>query len=268
MRRTGRPTRRTEATRAPRTHHRRDSKPDVGVSQQCGGGATEAARFPSPPPRLHPQHDRRTRPDRPQHPRREDRRFLTGQGRYLDDIVDPGALHAASCARRMPMPASAHRSAPRPARCRAWWRSSPGRDLAQWTKPLRMAPPIEGLHPVDRRDPAGRQGALPRRSGRLRRRRTPLSPPKTPRSRSRWITSRCRRSPAMQAALAPDAPLVDEALPGNLVSHQSFPPATRDAPLRQAASRRRGPLRAAPPDPRRRWRPAAAAPSGTRAAST
>ncbi len=27
-------------------------------------------------------------------PRKEDYRFLTGQGRYLDDVVIPGALHA------------------------------------------------------------------------------------------------------------------------------------------------------------------------------
>jgi CO/xanthine dehydrogenase Mo-binding subunit len=37
--------------------------------------------------------------------RKEDYRFVTGQGRYLDDIVFPGCLRILS-ARRMPMPGS------------------------------------------------------------------------------------------------------------------------------------------------------------------
>jgi aerobic carbon-monoxide dehydrogenase large subunit len=36
-------------------------------------------------------------------PRREDYRFLTGQGRYLDDIAVPNCLHAHLFARRTRM---------------------------------------------------------------------------------------------------------------------------------------------------------------------
>jgi len=82
-------------------------------------------------------------------PRREDARLLTGQGRYVDDIEVPGALHA--CFVRSP---HAH------ARIRAIdldaAREMPGvvaiftgKDVAAWTTRHRMAPPIEGLQAVE-----------------------------------------------------------------------------------------------------------------------
>ncbi|MGQ0654066.1 MAG: xanthine dehydrogenase family protein molybdopterin-binding subunit, partial [Betaproteobacteria bacterium] len=81
--------------------------------------------------------------------RREDLRFLTGHGRYVEDIEIPGALHA--CFVRSPHPHARIRSIDLEKA-----RKSPGvaaiytgRDLAQWTLPLRMAPPIEGLLPVE-----------------------------------------------------------------------------------------------------------------------
>lgn len=78
-------------------------------------------------------------------PRREDKRLLSGQARFLDDIVIPGALHAAFL--RSP---HAH------ARIRAIDISAAaampgvvavvtGQDLAAWTTPLVMAPPIAGV---------------------------------------------------------------------------------------------------------------------------
>ena len=81
-------------------------------------------------------------------PRREDRRFLTGQGRYLDDMVVPGALVARFV--RSPYPhadivaidAAAARAMPGVV-CIA-----DGHDFARWTRPLHMAPPIEGVLPV------------------------------------------------------------------------------------------------------------------------
>ena len=82
-------------------------------------------------------------------PRKEDLRFLTGHGRYVEDIEIPGALHA--CFVRSPYPHAKILSIGIEAA-----KKSPGvvdiytgKDLAQWTTPLRMAPPIEGLHPVE-----------------------------------------------------------------------------------------------------------------------
>jgi carbon-monoxide dehydrogenase large subunit len=82
-------------------------------------------------------------------PRREDYRFLTGQGRYLDDIVVPGALHAHfvrsphAHARLVAIDITAARAAP------GVMAVVTGHELAAWTTSLRMAPPIEGLHPVE-----------------------------------------------------------------------------------------------------------------------
>ncbi|MDB5404240.1 MAG: xanthine dehydrogenase [Rhodopila sp.] len=81
-------------------------------------------------------------------PRREDRRFLTGQGRYLDDIVFPNALHVRfvrsphAHARLRGIDTHAARAMPGVATVVT------GQELAQWTLPLRMAPSIEGLRPV------------------------------------------------------------------------------------------------------------------------
>lgn len=81
-------------------------------------------------------------------PRREDRRFLTGQGRYLDDIIFPGALHVHFV--RSPHAHAVIRHVDTDVA-----RAMPGivaivtgRDLAAWTHPLRMAPAIDGLQPV------------------------------------------------------------------------------------------------------------------------
>ena len=80
--------------------------------------------------------------------RKEDYRFVTGQGRYLDDIVFPGCLHAHfvrsphAHARIAAIDCAAARSA------EGVIAVVTGRELAEWTAPARMAPPIEGLHPV------------------------------------------------------------------------------------------------------------------------
>ena len=81
--------------------------------------------------------------------RKEDLRFLTGHGRYVDDIEISGALHA--CFVRSPHPHARIKKIDFESA-----RKSPGvvavytgKDLAQWTTPLRMAPPIEGLQPVE-----------------------------------------------------------------------------------------------------------------------
>jgi carbon-monoxide dehydrogenase large subunit len=154
-------------------------------------------------------------------PRREDRRFLTGTARFSDDLAIAGALHARfvrsphAHARITAIDTAAAMALPGVALV------ATGHDLAQWTQPVRLAPPIEGLHPVTietlptakvrfhgdlvacvvatDRVTADDAAELVRVDY------EPLSP----------ITG-------ISAALAPDAPLVDEALPDNLVSHQSF----------------------------------------------
>jgi aerobic carbon-monoxide dehydrogenase large subunit len=89
--------------------------------------------------------------------RREDARFLTGQGRYLDDMAFAGALvarfvrspHAHALIRGID--ASAALAVPGVAMV------ATGADLAQWVAPARFAPPVAGLlavtneaMPVDR----------------------------------------------------------------------------------------------------------------------
>jgi aerobic carbon-monoxide dehydrogenase large subunit len=82
-------------------------------------------------------------------PRKEDLRFLTGHGRYVDDIEIPGALHA--CFVRSPHPHARIKSIETDTakKLKGVVAIYTGKDLAQWTMPLRMAPPIEGLHPVE-----------------------------------------------------------------------------------------------------------------------
>jgi aerobic carbon-monoxide dehydrogenase large subunit len=82
-------------------------------------------------------------------PRTEDYRLLTGYGRYLDDIEIAGALHV--CFVRSP-----HAHARIVSVDTTGAVAMPGvvtvvtgRELAQWTTPMRVAPPIEGLVPVE-----------------------------------------------------------------------------------------------------------------------
>lgn len=82
--------------------------------------------------------------------RREDRRLLMGQGRFLDDIAaPPGCLHALFV--RSPHP-HARIVAIDTAEARATagvFAVLTGADLGVLVAPLRMAPPIEGLLPMD-----------------------------------------------------------------------------------------------------------------------
>src|SRR5258708_26288689 len=78
-------------------------------------------------------------------PRKEDYRFVTGQGRYLDDIVVPGCLHAHFI--RSPHAHARIASIDSAAALKAQGVVSivTGRVLYEWTTPVRMSPPIHTL---------------------------------------------------------------------------------------------------------------------------
>ncbi|PWB66721.1 MAG: xanthine dehydrogenase family protein molybdopterin-binding subunit [Bradyrhizobiaceae bacterium] len=154
-------------------------------------------------------------------PRKEDYRFLTGQGRYLDDVAVPGALHAHfvrsphAHARIVGIDVAAARKAPGVVAVVT------GRELAEWTTPLRMAPPIEGLQPVE-------MATLPTDKVRF-----VGDPVACIVARDRYLAEDAAELvevayepltpvPDVARALAPGAPLVDETLASNLVSHQAF----------------------------------------------
>ena len=153
--------------------------------------------------------------------RREDYRFVTGQGRYLDDVVVPGALHAHFV--RSPHAHARIRSIDIEAARQAEGVVAivTGRDLAEWTTPFRMAPPIEGLRPVE-------FSTLP-----IDKVRFIGDPVVCIVARDRYLAEDAAELvnidydeldavADLSHALAVGAPLVDEALPDNLVSHQSF----------------------------------------------
>lgn len=168
-------------------------------------------------------------------PRKEDYRLVTGQGRYLDDIAVPGCLHAHFV--RSPHAHARIVSID----CKAAIAAEgvitvvTGRELAQWTTPLRMGPPIEGLMPtefptlpIDKvlfiGDPVVCIVAADRYLA-------------EDAAELVEITYEELEPVAdLERSLAPDAPRVDESLPSNLIAHQSFTagdPARRfaDAPL-------------------------------------
>ncbi len=154
-------------------------------------------------------------------PRREDARLLTGHGRYIDDIEIPGALHACfvrsphARARILSIDATAARAMPGVVAIVT------GRELALWTTRHRMAPPIEGLHPVE-------MDTLPIDHVRFQ-----GDPVACVVATDRYVAEdACEQVvvdyemlPAvtdMHQALDPAAPRVDAALPTNLISHQRF----------------------------------------------
>ncbi|MEM1265197.1 MAG: xanthine dehydrogenase family protein molybdopterin-binding subunit [Pseudomonadota bacterium] len=168
-------------------------------------------------------------------PRKEDRRFLLGKGRYLDDIAAGGALHA--CFVRAP-----HAHARLQSIDIAEAAALPGvagvftgADLAGWTAPLRLAPPIELLQPTE-------MTTLP-----IDKVRFMGDPVAVVLAADRYIAEDAAELvrvdyedlPAVTTiaeALAERAPRVEEGVEGNLVSHQSF--ASGDVAARRAEAHR------------------------------
>ena len=154
-------------------------------------------------------------------PRREDPRLLRGLGRFHDDIATPGALHAAFV--RSPH-AAARIVAIDTAPARAMQGVAAvltGADLARLATPLRLAPPIEGLHPVsmppmpaDRVRMVGDPVAVVLAATRI-----------AAEEAAEQVAVTWDPTPAVAsiaAAARPGAPLVDPEVPGNLVSHQRY----------------------------------------------
>ena len=151
--------------------------------------------------------------------RKEDRRFLTGQGRYLDDIEIPRALQA--CFVRSPYAHAQIRAIDVAAALAAPGVVAvvTGRELDQWTTRLRMAPPIDGLRPME-------MTTLPIDKVRFQ-----GDPVACVVARDRYLAEDAAELVAVEyapldavtdmvAALEAGAPLVDDDLPSNLVSHQ------------------------------------------------
>jgi carbon-monoxide dehydrogenase large subunit len=152
-------------------------------------------------------------------PRLEDRRLLTGRGRYIDDIEVPGALHACFArsphahARIVSIDIQAARDMPGVVAVVT------GAELAAWTTRHRMAPPIDGLQPVE-------MDTLPRDKVRFQ-----GDPVACVVATDRYLAEDAAEAVAVEyevlpavtsmwQALAPDSPRVDESLTSNLLSHQ------------------------------------------------
>jgi len=166
--------------------------------------------------------------------RKEDRRLLTGTARYVDDIEVPGALHA--CFVRSPYAHARIRGidAGAAATMPGVVAVVTGVDLAGVTLPLRMAPPIEGLLPTE-------VETLPTRKVRFQ-----GDPVACVVATDRYLAEDAAEAvlvdyeplPAVasaDAALAEGAPLVDETLPSNLVSRQTFSSGDPEKREREAA---------------------------------
>ena len=153
-------------------------------------------------------------------PRREDYRFVTGQGRYLDDIAVAGCLHAHFV--RSPHAHAHIKSIDIAAAKQAEGVVAivGGRELSEWTTPLRMAPPIEGLRAVG-------FATLPTDKVRF-----VGDPVLCIVATDRYLAEDAADLVAIEyqvldaiadldQAFAPGASLVDDELPDNLISHQS-----------------------------------------------
>jgi carbon-monoxide dehydrogenase large subunit len=154
-------------------------------------------------------------------PRTEDYRLLTGYGRYLDDIEIAGALHVSFVRSPHPHARIVSVDTTSAAHMPGVVAVVTGRELAQWTAPIRVAAPVEGLLPVE----------------------FTTMPTEVVRFQGDLIacvvaTDRYLAEDAaeqvmvefeplpvvtdMWQALEPDAAQVDPGVPGNLVSHQTY----------------------------------------------
>ncbi|MFL9899852.1 xanthine dehydrogenase family protein molybdopterin-binding subunit [Paraburkholderia fungorum] len=154
-------------------------------------------------------------------PRTEDYRLLTGYGRYLDDIEIAGALHVSfvrsphAHARIVSVDTTAAAGMPGVVTVVT------GRELAQWTTPMRVAPPIDGLLPVEfatmPTDVVRFQGDLVAC--------VVATDRYLAEDAAEQVMVEFEPLPVvtdMWQALETDAAQVDPGVPGNLVSHQTY----------------------------------------------
>jgi carbon-monoxide dehydrogenase large subunit len=154
-------------------------------------------------------------------PRKEDYRLLTGTATYVDDIAVPDALHACfvrsphAHARILGIDSAAALAMPGVVTVLT------GKELAEVTARLRVAPPIEGLHPTEIE-------TLPTAKARFQ-----GDPVACVVATDRYLAEDAVEQVLVEyealpcvtdmwRALEPGAPRVDETLPSNLVSHQRF----------------------------------------------
>ena len=166
-------------------------------------------------------------------PRTEDHRLLRGHGRFLDDINVANALHV--CFVRSPyahakiLSIDAEDAKDMPGVVAI----VTGEDLAEWTKTMRLAPPIDGLVPVE-------MTALPIDKARFH-----GDPVACVVASDRYLAEDAAElvevdyEPLdavtdMFEAQKTHSPLVDDALGSNLVSHQSFSTDDLDAVMARA----------------------------------
>ncbi|HEX3637293.1 MAG TPA: xanthine dehydrogenase family protein molybdopterin-binding subunit [Paraburkholderia sp.] len=154
-------------------------------------------------------------------PRTEDYRLLTGYGRYLDDIEIAGALHVSfvrsphAHARIVSVDTTAAAGMPGVVTVVT------GRELAQWTTSMRVAPPIDGLLPVEfatmPTDVVRFQGDLVAC--------VVATDRYLAEDAAEQVMVEFEPLPVvtdMWQALEADAAQVDPGVPGNLVSHQTY----------------------------------------------
>ncbi|GAB3652896.1 xanthine dehydrogenase family protein molybdopterin-binding subunit [Ramlibacter alkalitolerans] len=166
-------------------------------------------------------------------PRREDARLLTGRGRYIDDIVVPGALHACfvrsphAHARIASIDATAAREMPGVVAVYT------GRDIAPHTTRHRMAPTIDGLQPME-------ADTLPIDKVRFQ-----GDPVACVIATNRYLAEDAAERVSVEyevlpavatiaQALAANAPRVDDAMASNLLSHQHASHGEVEAAMRGA----------------------------------
>ena len=130
----------------------------------------------------------------------EDPRILTGRGRYVDDVVLPGMLHAAFVRSTVPHGRSGPSTSTEARALPGVVAVYTGDDMARLTTAAEPAPPIgmnddPGHAGAGRSTPGHRQGPLRRRSDRPRRRREPLRRRGRRRAHRRGHRRARRRSP-------------------------------------------------------------------------
>ena len=153
--------------------------------------------------------------------RTEDPRFITGEGRYLDDIklaVDDPHGHPAQPVRPRQHPLGRHVARPR--RCPASSAVFVGADIPY--NPLPMAWPAGGSAGIQNnvntpRDPRHGQRQVDRRGRRRGRRRDARRRPTTRSRRSTSTGSRCPPSSTPRRPSQPGAPQLHENAPNNVV---------------------------------------------------